>query len=259
MLQVQGRRARAFIKYKLVSTVLLAPLMASAQFALVSQSGHVEAYAYPGDFADDTALAGTTGNLSLHVIAGQYNTVTSNANVSTTVESGRMGLSAGVGGSSFDRNFVWSCGSSYYSGGCDRPGATSTARGELYFDVTQATQVAVDVWSGYDAYVSGQGLPFAFQKQAADGSWTTVGSLTQVKVSEDYPGFRSIFTGELALDEGHYRMSAAYAGSNFFGEPRYSWGGASLMLTAVPETGSMVMMSMGLMALSLLKRRKTRQ
>ena len=54
-------------------------------------------------------------------------------------------------------------------------------------------------------------------------------------------------------------MAASYYGSNVFGEPRYSWGGAYIKLTAVPETGSMVMMSMGLLAMSLLKRRKRDQ
>ncbi|HEX5357222.1 MAG TPA: PEP-CTERM sorting domain-containing protein [Aquabacterium sp.] len=259
MLQAQGRRARAILKSNLAATVLFAPLMASAQFSLVSQSAHVEAYAYPGYAVDDTAPTGATGNLSLHVIAGDYNTVTSNANVDTTVESGRIGLSVGVGGSSFDRNFAWTCGTTYYSGDCVRPSATSTARGELYFDVSQSTQVAVDVWSAYSGYTSGRGFPFAFEKLAADGNWVSVGAPGQVKVIQDYPGFRNNFTGELALDEGHYRMAASYYGSNVWGAPSYSWGGAYIKLTAVPEAGSMVMMGMGLMALSLLKRGKRRQ
>lgn len=259
MINAQGRRARAISKSNLVAAALLAPLMASAQFALVSQSAHGEAYAYQSSFVSETSPAGAEGNLSLHLVAGDYNIVTSNANVDTTVESGRIGLSVGVGGSSFNRNFTWTCGSPYYGGGCDRPSATSSARGELYFDVTQSTQVAVDVWSSYDAYVSGQRFPFAFEKQAADGTWATVGAPGQLNVIQDYPGFRSNFTGELALDEGHYRMAASYYGSNVFGEPRYSWGGAYIKLTAVPETGSMVMMSMGLLAMSLLKRRKRDQ
>ncbi|RZI84909.1 MAG: PEP-CTERM sorting domain-containing protein [Rubrivivax sp.] len=225
------------------------PLLASAQFALVSQQAFVHAYAYGGSPVTQTSPEGATGNLDLRVETGIHDQGSSNASARTTVEAGRIGIASGVGGSSFVTRPV----SSASSG--------STASVNLYFDVTQAVQASILVERYYrtgSSYVAGGvGFPLLFEKQAENGNWSTVSSPLQPQVLESGP-ISSAVSGVLDLDVGHYRLQSYY-GSQHGYQTSYDWGGTSILLTAaVPEPSTWTLMGLGLLGLGIAARRRPR-
>jgi hypothetical protein len=255
---MKARKASLSIQAVQVGVVLaglLAPLLASAQFVLVSQSASANATAVYGPPASAQSLPGDTSNLSLRVDAGKSPFGEVSGSVETFAEPGRMGISGGSGGSPASLPYYCDVNGCYSGGG-------SSASVQLYFDVTTDVDAQLTGSAYYNALTPSEPATkfhfgtyvedLQFEHRGADGKWVSVQSPANVLVQPGIARYRTL-TGDVHLSAGSYRMLGSWVG--YVGDSM-SIGGAGLTITAVPEPTSAALMGLGLIGMLSLARRR---
>lgn len=227
-----------FIARAVSALVFVLPgVAAHAQFSVVSQSGAVFASATGGITQSQSSVPGDLTSFKLGVETGNPARSFSSAGSSTVIEAGKVGISAGTGATVYP--YPIGLGPVYES-------AYATASVTLTFDVLQSTDVMMDVMDYYrpdklQGYVSGFSSGLTLSKLDANGKW----------VMHESREALGILTH---LDEGRYQLSAGFSY-----EPGRSsglaGGGASVSITAVPEPSTWGLFGVGLLGLSLARRR----
>lgn len=242
----------------------IAPVAAHAQFSIVSQNASVSAGATLSERVSQVSTPGDLSSLALHVQSTDPAGVAGgSAGASTIAESGRVGISAGSGG--------WSSSTFYCPNGndgfCGYPSGSGSAQVSQYFDVLRPADVSVLLENSYvlqnndyyrytDHYQAGSlWFPLGFQK-LSEGNWVAMDSPAALTVLQSSP-IKTQVSGQLHLDEGHYRLQSNMSGS--VGITGFNGGGTSITITAaVPEPASLSMMALGVLALGAVARRHGR-
>ncbi len=234
------------------------PALAQAQFVVTAQSGAVSASSSSGASAQQVSVPGDLTNLTLSVSSGVQASSVGGAASRTTLESGRVGLYAGVsamvngaasGGNGVSGGYS---GGTYYggsSGGFIPGSASAKATVSINFDVTQSIDVQMSVTDLYRPsniknYFPTFSSALNFEQQDGSGSWVSV-------INRDALGTVA------HLDAGHYRLNADFT-YNITGTSGLAGGGASVLITAVPEPTTWSLMALGMMGLGLATRRAQR-
>lgn len=234
-----------FIARAVSALVFVLPgVAAHAQFSVVSQSGAVFASATGGISQSQSSVPGDLASFKLGVETGNPARSFSSAGSSTVIEAGKVAISAGTGATVYP--YAIGAGYTGYGYGPVYESAYATASVTLTFDVLQSTDVMMDVMDYYRpdrlaGYVPGFSSGLTLSKLDANGKW----------VMHEGREALDLLTH---LDEGRYQLSAGFS----YDPGRSSGlagGGASVSITAVPEPSTWGLFGVGLLGLSLARRR----
>lgn len=233
------------IARSIAAVVLVLPCMAvHAQFSVVSQSGAVSAWATGGVSQSQSSVPGDLTSFKLSVASGDQARSFASAGSSTVVEAGRVAISAGTGATVYPSAI--GAGDNGYGYGPIYESANAAASVMLTFDVAQSTDVLMAVVDYYrperiQGYEPGFSSSLSLSRLDASGQWVMHESRNNLDTLTH-------------LDAGRYRLNAAF--SYDLGRPSgLAGGGASVSITAVPEPATWGMFGLGLLGVSLARRR----
>jgi PEP-CTERM motif len=225
--------------------LLSVPFATSAQlFVPTAQSASVSS-SYSTGFSVSDSVSGSLEPVNLRVLSGRGNE--GNAGASSTINSSQIGISAGVGVNLPNPSFT-----SGGTGGYGYPYAPSqesgsgAARIDLNFTVAQDVDVKVAV---NDAYAN---VPSNYSFTSSLGLYKQNGD-TFAAVAD-----RSQLSQITRLAAGSYRLSANFV-YDLHTYNGLAGGGASVLISAVPEPGTFGLMGLGLIGMAWVARRGARQ
>lgn len=236
----------------LAALALSMPLIAAAQFSVVSQTGSGSARVNEDALVLNNASTTSLDSHSWSASAGTKDHSTASGGGRTFIEPGMVGISAGAGATAVPYNYYYNiCANGNYSssygscnGGAAMPGFASGAGAvKLTFDVTTGTDVLV---TGTDLY-----------RGASHGGFSSSLSLSRVDANDSLIAVaaRPDIYNITHLDAGRYVLSADF--SYYLTSPSgLAGGGASVNITAVPEPGSVSMLTLGMLGLAAVVRRR---
>ena len=242
---------------------LALPHWAHAQFTVQSES--VYASAETASSKDVMASQpGDLGSLSVSASSESFGLIGASSGASTTVSSTQVGISLGTSanwtgptanGFASGDGYWRTPSSGFIGGGSGAPYsgyevtylgmASAVAKAQVVFDVASSTDVTMFVRDGYQNMTT-PGVSFTselnlYKLDAAD-TWTRLVWRQQIEALTH-------------LEAGVYKLDAQFKYT--LGAPSgLSGGGASVMITAVPEPGTWALFGLGLMGMGCAVRRR---